>query len=139
MMRWDKFECNNCDDNYSKRRLIDIELDSLYDKYGDYTYLFHDHAFDFGNNDDWNEITKEGGMKCSIAIPGLSHKLCVDLTTSPNDAAISFAAADDDDIDYGYYDMYGYDQYYYNIDHLYKHGYGSHPNDAKLQLFDLGT
>ncbi len=38
-----------------------------------------------------------------------------------NGAKISFAAANDDDIDYGYYDIYGYDQYYYNIDHLYKH------------------
>ena len=99
----------------------EIELESLYTKYGDFTYLFHDHSLDFANDNDWNEISKEGGMKCSIAIPGFEHKLCVDLTQSNKDAHISFAAADQDDIDYGYYDMYGYDMYYYNIDHLYKH------------------
>ncbi len=95
-------------------------------------YLFHDHSLDFANDDDWNEISKEGGMKCSIAIPGFEHKLCVDLTASDDDAKISFAAASDDDIDYGYYDMYGYDMYYYNIDHLYQHG--AHPQHDKTAV-----
>jgi len=126
-MQWDTFECSNCgptEHGYSVRGRRLRDLQSLYQRYGEFTYLFHDHELDFANDQDWAEISQEGGRKCSIAIPGLEHKVCADVSHSDDDAQISLVAASHRDIDDGYYDMYGYDMYYYNVDHLYPHAQG---------------
>eukprot|EP01084_Bolivina_argentea_P190306 327084_1 len=114
----------NNDNNNNNNLQSDAATADKYYSLLDYTYLFNEYTLDFDNDDDWYDVSNDGKLKCSIAIPGFEHKLCVDLSKNmgeDNGAKISFAAADDDDIDYGYYDIYGYDQYYYNIDHLYKH------------------
>ena len=69
---------------------------------------------DFGRDDDWENANGELS-KCSMAIPGLHHKLCVDHDDVSGDHQIRFAAATDEDMDNSYYHLYGYDEYYYNL------------------------
>merc|ERR1719300_2103841 len=115
-MGWRTFQCMDCDINSRNsrnspkyhRRLFGDE--SSFETYGDYTYMFNEYELDFDEDNDWNTVSRDGHLKCSIAVPGLEHKLCVDTRHHYGDhnkgAKISFAAADDEDIDYGYYDMY---------------------------------
>merc|ERR1712003_487067 len=56
------------------------------------------------------DMTNGDLSKCSMAIPGLHHKLCVD----DNGQQIRFSAATNDEMDNTYYQLYGYDEYYYN-------------------------
>ena len=88
---------------------------SKYDGYGDFMYYFDEHEFDFDNDEHWDETNGELS-KCSMAIPGLGHKLCVDHDIN-GQHQIRFRAATNDEIDNTYYNLYGYDEYYYNTNH----------------------
>ena len=114
VMRWDLFSCANCDEEAQAaqpRRLKERTVDTAYSAYGEYTYLFHEHALDVSDDADWSEQHTLGDNKCSGAIPGFEHRVCVDLR-SDDDAKISFAAVEQQDMDDAYYDRYGYDVYY---------------------------
>ena len=96
---------------------------SKYDGYGDFMYYFDEHEFDFDNDKHW-DVTNGQLSKCSIAIPGLGHKLCVDADID-NNHQIRFSAASNEEIDNTYYNLYGYDEYYYNTN-----------NDELAELYD---
>eukprot|EP01083_Nonionella_stella_P300314 1024626_1 len=114
-MAVDEFECLNCDEeNVFGAHAMDDETEieaSDYSLYGDFMYYFDEHLFDFANDEDWK--SNNGDLsKCSVAIPGLHHKLCVDHDNG--EYQVRFAAASSDEMDDTYYQLYGYDEYYYN-------------------------
>ena len=41
----------------------EIQEALLMREFGDYTYMFNDYELDFSDDDDWNEISKDGSMK----------------------------------------------------------------------------
>ena len=139
-MGWQSFKCLDC--SHNRRALAEEEEEayaSEYEMYGDYTYMFSEYELNFNSNEDWNEVSNDKLIKCTQAIPGFDHKVCIDMRTQLDDhkgAKISFAAASDEDIDDAYYDMYGYDMYYYNIDHFYAHNH-DHSGDIPLSEVKL--
>jgi len=117
-MQWQTFDCLNCDGR--RRQLSEVEEETeagMFDAYGDYTYMYNEYELHFDDVYDWDEISSDSLLKCTTVIPGLEHKLCVDTANKAHKGAkITFAAAQEQsDIDDGYYDMYGYDTYYYNL------------------------
>ncbi len=106
----------------------------------DYIYYFDSRGFDYNNNNDWNNINEYTNEKCSISIPGLDHKLCV-TSTDDNNYNIRFESSSTQDIDNSYYDLYGYDEYYYNMNNdddddndQYDYEYKYDDEDAAEQL-----
>eukprot|EP01083_Nonionella_stella_P055777 147047_1 len=128
-MAVNEFECLNCDEEDVFGAHVvenDEELNqaSDYSLYGDFMYYFDEHLFDFANDEDWK--SNNGDLsKCSVAIPGLHHKLCVDHDNG--EYQVRFAAASSDEMDDTYYQLYGYDEYYYNtLAHQYMENYGDY-------------
>eukprot|EP01083_Nonionella_stella_P151074 482276_1 len=125
-MAVDEFECLNCDEeNVFGAHAMDDETEieaSDYSLYGDFMYYFDEHLFDFANDEDWK--SNNGDLsKCSVAIPGLHHKVCVD---HDNDKyQIRFGAASDT-----------------ARRRLRNHGYGDEYNDyldSQQEMHDLGN
>eukprot|EP01083_Nonionella_stella_P231474 817341_1 len=115
-MAANEFECLNCDEEdvfgaHVMENGEELNQASDYSFYGDFMYYFDEHLFDFANDEDWK--SNNGDLsKCSVAIPGLHHKLCVDHDNG--EYQVRFAAASSDEMDDTYYQLYGYDEYYYN-------------------------
>eukprot|EP01083_Nonionella_stella_P151069 482266_1 len=115
-MAVNEFECLNCDEEdvfgaHVMENGEELNQASDYSFYGDFMYYFDEHLFDFANDEDWK--SNNGDLsKCSVAIPGLHHKLCVDHDNG--EYQVRFAAASSDEMDDTYYQLYGYDEYYYN-------------------------
>eukprot|EP01083_Nonionella_stella_P184017 666634_1 len=128
-MAVNEFECLNCDEEdvfgaHVMENGEELNQASDYSFYGDFMYYFDEHLFDFANDEDWK--SNNGDLsKCSVAIPGLHHKLCVDHDNG--EYQVRFAAASSDEMDDTYYQLYGYDEYYYNtLAHQYMENYGDY-------------
>eukprot|EP01083_Nonionella_stella_P300313 1024621_1 len=128
-MAANEFECLNCDEEdvfgaHVMENGEELNQASDYSFYGDFMYYFDEHLFDFANDEDWK--SNNGDLsKCSVAIPGLHHKLCVDHDNG--EYQVRFAAASSDEMDDTYYQLYGYDEYYYNtLAHQYMENYGDY-------------
>jgi len=124
---WQRTKCINCDsvsfaqqeeeDMYNaaaEETAGDDAVDIGYDAYGDYVYFFDDRQLDWNDDSVWTEERRQGDIltKCASNIPGLDHKLCVD---KGSDFTVRFEASSKAEIDNSYFEQYGYDEYYYNM------------------------
>eukprot|EP01083_Nonionella_stella_P167080 560633_1 len=124
VMDLNSFKCLNCEASAAHQQEYNAYEDELqdmvdmgYEEYGDYIYYFDDRVLNWDDAKDWTSIQSDDDdtIKCSISIPGLDHKLCVAKNSDDKDFRIGFEAASQQEIDDAYYDFYGYDEYYYNM------------------------
>ncbi len=124
LMDSNAFKCINCNSETIEEEVASAKLEAEeilsdlrrryigYDGYGDYVYYFDDRGFNFNNDNDWKYTNQYTTEKCTLSIPGLDHKLCVSQDEN-NNYNIRFDSSSHTEIDNSYYDLYGYDEYYY--------------------------
>ncbi len=57
--------------------ISNLNIDKIFKNYGDYTYIFNEHEFDYNIDKDWT-WKLDNTKKCTKIIPGIEHKICAE-------------------------------------------------------------